>query len=248
MKHKIYPSHHKKYCHCTIEKKGKRSFTVIVDTHRRFPNRIRHQKSNFISYKKALRFVRKQAKKHNFEIRNMIYDKGDYCECVLTSHNQVMKFDKEDIEMVQKHVISVEKNVSGKYTTYYANVTIKGKRVRFHDIIMDHDRSIDTTITVDHIVPGDTLNNQKNNLRLATSREQSINRRTRANNISGYKGVSYNQGDNRWVASWIPTSRKEKSKSFSCKIYGDEQAKELAKAYRDKMTSEIADYRFMTFK
>lgn len=44
-------------------------------------------------------------------------------------------------------------------------------------------------ITVDHVVTGETLNNQKKNLRLATPIQQSWNRRKQKQGKSKYKGV-----------------------------------------------------------
>lgn len=60
--------------------------------------------------------------------------------------------------------------------------------------------------TVDH-VDGNTLNNQKYNLRVCTNRGNSCNNKISKRNKSGYKGVSYNKRDKRWYAT-ITVKRK----------------------------------------
>lgn len=60
----------------------------------------------------------------------------------------------------------------------------------------------------DHI-DGDGLNNQDDNLRLATSSQQCQNRHIANNNTSGYKGVSWHVRMQKWGAS-IGINRKRK--------------------------------------
>jgi hypothetical protein len=54
-------------------------------------------------------------------------------------------------------------------------------------------------LTVDHI-DRDPLNNLESNLRLATKQEQLHNQGLRRNNTSGFKGVSWIGGRQRWGA------------------------------------------------
>lgn len=54
-------------------------------------------------------------------------------------------------------------------------------------------------ICVDHI-DGDTLNNTRRNLRLATHQQNIRNRKLNSNNTSGYKGVSRYKTPGKWVA------------------------------------------------
>jgi hypothetical protein len=51
---------------------------------------------------------------------------------------------------------------------------------------------------IDHRVPAETLNNQRGNLRNATTAENGYNRRVGINNTSGFKGVCRGRG--RWTA------------------------------------------------
>jgi hypothetical protein len=52
---------------------------------------------------------------------------------------------------------------------------------------------------VDHI-DGNRMNNQRSNLRIATSSQNKMNRGPRKDNTSGYKGVSWHSQNNKWTA------------------------------------------------
>ena len=52
----------------------------------------------------------------------------------------------------------------------------------------------------DHKESGSTLDNRRSNLRIATPSQNVHNSRTPSDNKSGYKGVSFNQQMNKWVA------------------------------------------------
>jgi len=54
-------------------------------------------------------------------------------------------------------------------------------------------------LEIDHI-DGNRLNNQRSNLRLATSSQNKCNRGARKDNKSGYKGVSWHKQVKKWTA------------------------------------------------
>lgn len=92
--------------------------------------------------------------------------------------------DDEDYDMLSKY--SWQASQAGKY--YYAkrSTTINKKTVGFkmHRVLMGNPKGM----CVDHI-DGNTLNNQKSNLRICTTTENKKNRRAKIQNTSKYLGV-----------------------------------------------------------
>lgn len=73
----------------------------------------------------------------------------------------------------------------------YAIRSEKGKHILMHKVIIN-DKS-----NVDHI-NGDRLDNRRNNLRLATHKENMRNKNKINNTSSKYKGVTYNKRAKKW--------------------------------------------------
>jgi len=86
---------------------------------------------------------------------------------------------------------------------------------------------------VDHI-DGNKTNNHVDNLRFCTNSENQKNCCKRITNKSGILGV-YLKNDNRWVAKWTDFNANSKTKSFSIKKYGEQEAKQLAINLRKEM-------------
>lgn len=91
---------------------------------------------------------------------------------------------------------------SGPYackTTRYA-----GKRITLllHRVILERilNRPLNSTELVDHR-DGNTLNNRRQNLRLATGTQNQGNAKLRKDNTSGYKGVCYCKTTKKWKAA-----------------------------------------------
>lgn len=78
----------------------------------------------------------------------------------------------------------------------YAVTSVGGKLIPMHQMLMPNPP---TGLTPDH-KDRDGLNNQRENLRWATDSQQNINRRTYANNTSGYRGVSFDKKRKLWQA------------------------------------------------
>ena len=61
--------------------------------------------------------------------------------------------------------------------------------------------------SVDH-ANRDTLDNRLENLRLATASGQRLNASMRSDNRSGYRGVNWHRGSNKWVAQVVDDGRR----------------------------------------
>jgi hypothetical protein len=55
-------------------------------------------------------------------------------------------------------------------------------------------------LEVDHINTGETLDNRRDNLRIANDSEQQSNQRKSRANTSGYKGVGFHKQSGKWRA------------------------------------------------
>jgi len=166
-------------------------------------------------------------------IKNIVFDMGEYYEVELTQ-GQRMKFDKEDLDMVQKQCLNAGKSLK----TYYCKYMDKNhKQKKFHNDIMKHTPTKD--LTVDHI-NHNGLDNRKSNLRIATIRQQATNKALRKTNTTGVTGI--NKNGNYFKARWTDNEGKERSKSFNIDKYGEKQAKEMAILYRQDMIKDLAHY------
>ena len=88
-------------------------------------------------------------------------------------------------------------NINGKFYVV-RNITVsKNKKnvIYMHRFIMKPNKGM----VIDHL-DGNTLNNQKNNLRICTHTENMRNSKISINNKSGYKGVSYQENRNNYRA------------------------------------------------
>ena len=98
--------------------------------------------------------------------------------------------DDEDYEKI--------KDFSWRRTCYgkpYFAAESNGIKVILHRIIMNAPDGY----LVDHR-DCNTLNNVKSNLRICDKSQNGMNRGKQANNTSGYKGVSWSKGKNKWRA------------------------------------------------
>lgn len=107
-------------------------------------------------------------------------------------HGQEIMIDDENFDFLNQFVWKVIK----KMKTYKdVQSTHFGKIVRMSRLIM---KITDPKIFIDHI-DGNTFNNQKSNLRLATPSQNSRNiGKRKGNYTSKYKGVNWNKVKNKW--------------------------------------------------
>lgn len=105
--------------------------------------------------------------------------------------------DDEDFENLNRFHWHVSK--FGDVASWLGN---HNKRVLMHRYIMNPPEGIE----VDHI-DGNRLNNQKSNLRFATSSQNKMNRGARNDNKSGFKGVSWHKQRQKWTARIMAGNR-----------------------------------------
>jgi hypothetical protein len=88
------------------------------------------------------------------------------------------------------------KSNDGRILGFYAITKTKEKKIEWlHRTIMNPKHGI----IIDHI-NCNGLDNRRCNLREASVKQNAHNARTPVNNTSGYKGVSWNIGSNKWQA------------------------------------------------
>lgn len=112
------------------------------------------------------------------------------------TRGQVALVDDADFEWLNQWKWFALKGKDKKTLYAQRNIPIAGKQkgLKMHRLILGLD---DPEIFVDHI---DTngLNNQRHNLRLATSSQSACNRTRRISNISKYKGVTWRKDNKKW--------------------------------------------------
>lgn len=98
----------------------------------------------------------------------------------------------DDAHLLENHLWSV--NQKGYVSRLDRG---NGKRLLLHRVIM---QVTDPNVPVDHI-DGDTLNNQRSNIRIATPSGNQCNQKIRSDNSSGYRGVSKYRHRDGWIAT-----------------------------------------------
>lgn len=116
------------------------------------------------------------------------------------SQGKVARVSPADFEALNKYTWHCYKSTNGKYYAARNNPRKHkdGKYlIKMHRQVLGlkkHDKK-----TVDHI-NGDTLDNRRSNLRVATNQQNCFNRGPQSNNSSGYKGVYKHSQYDKWVA------------------------------------------------
>lgn len=122
-------------------------------------------------------------------------------------------------------------------------VHVAGKQAYLHRVVyLLHHGNIPHGFVIDH-VDGNPHNNRISNLRAVPGTINARNVRKHKSNTSGITGVNLLQEKNgtlRWRAYWHEGG-KMRSKSFNCKTYGYDQAKEKAIEYRDLQIQRLKE-------
>lgn len=116
---------------------------------------------------------------------------GRYGICYAANTNEEILFDLEDYDKIKNYTWSINSDGYAISETY-------GKPIRMQRLLCDVlDNS---SVVVDHM-DGNTLNNQKWNLRVCHQRENTLNKGLMTNNKSGVAGVRLNPSRKTWHAS-----------------------------------------------
>lgn len=139
------------------------------------------------------------------------------------TQNRVALVDDQDYAVLSQARWYAQK-VAGS-DLYYAKRKVGGRIVAMHTFLLGA-----TSGHIDHI-DGNGLNNQRNNLRMATPSQNGGNRKVNANNTTGFKGVCYLSKRNRYAAQ------------IAGKTLGYfRTAKEAAQAYNAAAVSRYGDF------
>lgn len=112
------------------------------------------------------------------------------------------------------------------YASVYNSETKKYKTLCLHQFIMNANGQ-----AVDHI-NGDTFDNRKSNLRIVEDSDNSKNRKSKnSNNTSGYRNVSWNKKDKKWVVQMQINKKHKTLGSFDDVHEAGKFAEEMRKKY-----------------
>ena len=112
----------------------------------------------------------------------------------------------------------------------YVKVRIGRKRMFLHNLIMGNSHPLQ----VDHINVN-KLDNRRENLRICTSAQNKMNKGPHKNNKTGFKGVSINPKNGKFVASLGVNKKKIHIGTFSSK-------ESAAKAYNDMAEKHYGEF------
>ncbi len=155
------------------------------------------------------------------------------------TQNQVAIIDDEDYERVSKYKWCAQKIVQKWRTFYYAKRAFKqdGKHttIHLHRFLMNPPPGMQ----VDH-KNGNTLDNRRSNLRLATCAQNQRNRRKKGGGLWQYKGVNY-------VAERRKHLAVISKNGVRYRLGGFNTAEEAARAYDAKAKELFGEFAYLNF-
>lgn len=130
-------------------------------------------------------------------IPNRYYiDKSGEHHLVITKKNRSQYdtlYDKDDDKLIKKYLWSIlEDKKKGRYSVAYSS---NKKNIKMHRLVTRCPKGM----VVDHI-NHNALDNRKDNLRICTTQQNSMNTSSRKNSTSKYKGVCLDKATNKWKA------------------------------------------------
>ena len=154
------------------------------------------------------------------------------------TQNKVALVDDEDFEYLNQWKWHAEK---GK-CTFYAKRTVpigKGKytTLRMHEIIAG--KGIKHISTADHI-DGDGLNNQKNNLRIVTHRQNMQNKHLAK--TSRFPGVCFDKNRNKWTSQINKGNNHQNLGRFSTEDEAFEVYRKAVENLGEEMVEQCQNY------
>lgn len=185
--------------------------------------------------KEARAHVKEMNILHNLPIKNCYYVYYDKYYCELTQ-NKLMKFSLDHFDLVERYYWRADYH---GFKHFYARATLeKSATGCFHDMIMPCDKNHN----IDHI-NRDSLDNEIENLRIASFRTQAINQKMKSANTTGVHGVSYARARGAYGANWTDENQENRGTTFSIKKYGKEAAFAMAVAKRKEMEEKYEHYK-----
>lgn len=155
--------------------------------------------------------------------------KGFNMKKIPLTQNQVSLVDDEDFDKLNKFKWYADKQLSGFYARRMSYQNVR-KCIHMSHVIINCPKGKQ----VDHI-NHDTLDNRKDNLRVCSNRENSINRRMLSNNKTGYRGVVWHKRDKKFASQIKNKGKHYHLGSYDCKheaaLVYNRKAKELHGKY-----------------
>lgn len=140
--------------------------------------------------------------------------------------------DDEDFDRVNEHRWWINKQ-RGKFRAH-GRIDKTQKLIKVHRFILN---VYNPKIMIDHINMN-PLDNRKENLRIVTNQQNSVNKKLNKNNKSGYKGVFYSERDKKWVSKVKYNYKNINLGRFKTK-------EEAAHAYNAKVFELFGDFAYL---
>jgi hypothetical protein len=116
-------------------------------------------------------------------------------------------FDKEDFDKIKDYCWYVGKD---GYVYAYCCKNNKRKQIRMHKLVMNANENED----IDHI-KHKKYDNRKSELRKVTQSQNNMNQKIRVDNSSGYKGVCWDNFNEKWLAYISKNNKRYNLGSFN---------------------------------